>query len=71
MKKKPHNPNELASKLKFVGPVTRCTVDGVDFVFVANEVYENLPQNAYLFSLWKQGYFVEVPTDKGDKVTTI
>jgi hypothetical protein len=61
MEAKTPQPNELASKLKYVAPtILRATVEGVDYVFVPGQDYENLPANHYLFSLWKQGYFEEV-----------
>ena len=61
MDTKPHVPNELASKLKFVAqyPI-RCSVEGQDFAFVPGTEYENLPASDYLYSLWKQGMFEEV-----------
>jgi hypothetical protein len=61
MQAKTPQPNELAGKLKFIAPhVVRATADGVDFVLVPGETYENLPASDYLYSLWKQGYFEEV-----------
>lgn len=63
---------ELASKLRYKGEtVIRHTVDGVDFVFVPGSEHDNLPADEYLFSLWKQGYFEELPQTKkkGAKVS--
>jgi hypothetical protein len=71
MEAKTPQPNELASKLKYVGPhVLRATVEGVDYVFVNGSEYDNLPASNYLLSLWKQGLFEEVKvTGKAHKKT--
>jgi hypothetical protein len=51
MEAKTPQPNELASKLKYVAPtILRATVEGVDYVFVPGQDYENLPANHFLLA---------------------
>jgi hypothetical protein len=65
MESKPHTTNELAKKMRFVGPdVLRVSVSGVDLVLVPGTEYDDLPADDYLFSIWKQGYFLEIPVEK-------
>lgn len=69
MKKKPHFPNELDGKFKYVGDtVLRATIEGVDLCFIPGDEYENLPSSDYLYALIKQGFLKEIEVKKEEVI---